>query len=72
VGTYFKQEGFDVSDQVIRLMLSKLDFNPNFVPALPAYLEEQSKVLVQQNQIATVPDWSKLLNRELLQQAMKA
>jgi NitT/TauT family transport system substrate-binding protein len=72
VGTYFKQEGFDVSDQVIRLMLSKLDFNPNFVPALPAYLEEQSKVLVQQNQIARVPDWSKLLNRELLQQAMKA
>jgi NitT/TauT family transport system substrate-binding protein len=72
VWNYFKNEGFDVSVKVIRLMLSKLDFNPNYVPALPAYLKEQSRELMKQNQIAKVPDWNGLLNRELLQQAMKA
>jgi ABC-type nitrate/sulfonate/bicarbonate transport system substrate-binding protein len=71
VSNFFKSEGFDISDKVLRLMLSKLDLTPYYVPTLQAYLEEESKQLMEQRQIASIPDWSKLLNRELLQQAMK-
>jgi len=71
VANFFKTEGFDINDKILRLMLSKLDVTPYFAPTLQSYLEEESKLLVQQRQIAGVPDWSKLLNRDLLQQAMK-
>jgi NitT/TauT family transport system substrate-binding protein len=71
VSNFFKGEGFEISDKVVRLMLSKLDVTPYYVPALQAYLEEESRQLVEQRQIASVPDWSKLLNRELLERAMK-
>jgi ABC-type nitrate/sulfonate/bicarbonate transport system substrate-binding protein len=63
---HFKDQGFSVNDKVIKLMLSKIDVNPNYLPALQAYLEDESKTLVQQKKIAAVPDWNKLLNRDLL------
>ena len=66
---HFKDQGFSVNDKVIKLMLSKIDVNPNLRPALQAYLDEESKTLVKQKKIAAVPDWSKLLNRSLLQAA---
>ena len=63
---HFKDQGFSVDDKVIKLMLSKIDVNPTYVPALKAYLDEESNTLVQQKKIAAVPDWNKLLNRDLL------
>ena len=63
---HFKDQGFSVDDKIIKLMLSKIDVNPNYVPALKAYLDEESKTLVEQKKIAAVPDWNKLLNRDLL------
>ena len=66
---HFKDQGFSVNDNVIKLMLSKIDVNPNYVPALKTYLDDESKELVKQKKIAAVPDWNKLLNRDLLQAA---
>ncbi len=66
---HFKDQGFTVTEQVIKLMLSKLDVTPDFTPGLKTYLDEESKTLVAQKKIDAVPDWGKLLNRELLQQA---
>lgn len=66
---HFKDQGFTVTDEVIRLMLSKLDVNPEFVPGLTDYLNEESRELVQQKKIDKAPDWSKLLDRSLMQQA---
>ncbi len=50
-------------------MLSKLDVNPTYVPALQTYLDGESKELLEQKKIASMPDWSKLLNRDLLSAA---
>ena len=66
---YFKKQGFSVDDKVMKLMLTKIDVNPNYTPALQGYLEGESKTLVSQNKLSAVPDWSKLLNRSLLQSA---
>jgi aliphatic sulfonates family ABC transporter substrate-binding protein len=63
---HFKDQGFSVNDQVIKLMLSKIDVNPNYVPALKSYLDEESAELLKQKKIAAAPDWSKRLNRDLL------
>jgi aliphatic sulfonates family ABC transporter substrate-binding protein len=66
---HFKDQGFAVSETVIKLMLSKLDINPDFTPDLRKYLEEESRLLIAQKNIESMPDWGKLLHRDLLQQA---
>ena len=66
---YFKKQGFSVDDKVIKLMLTKIDVNPNYTLSLQGYLEAESQALVKQNKLSAVPDWSKLLNRSLLQAA---
>ena len=58
-----------MTTEVITLMLSKLDVNPQFAPGLQAYLENEANVLLKQSKIGETPDWSKLLRQDLLQQA---
>jgi ABC-type nitrate/sulfonate/bicarbonate transport system substrate-binding protein len=66
---YFTKKGFAVDDKVMKLMLTKIDVNPNYTPALQGYLDEEANGLVKQNKLSASPDWSKLLNRSLLQAA---
>jgi hypothetical protein len=53
-------------------MLSKLDVTPTYKPGLRIYLEDEARLLIQQKAIASMPDWDKILNTELLQEAMRA
>jgi ABC-type nitrate/sulfonate/bicarbonate transport system substrate-binding protein len=71
VFSFFKSQGFSVSEVVVKRMLSKLDVTPTYKPGLRAYLEDESKLLMQQRAIAAMPDWSKILNSDLMQEAMK-
>lgn len=71
VHDHFKMQGFSVSMDVIKLMLSKLDPNPDFSASLVPYLADQALVLVARNEIETAPDWSKVIDRHLLEDAMK-
>ncbi len=63
---HFKDQGFSVTDEVIKLMLSKIDVNPDFGPQLKAYLTEEAKTLLDQKKIAAMPDWDALLNGSVL------
>lgn len=71
VHAFFDQQGFKVSEAVIKRMLSKLDVETNFKPGLQAYLEEEANVLIKNKAIASMPDWGKILNGDLLQEAMR-
>lgn len=63
---HFKQQGFSVNKDVISLMLSKFDVRPTITPVVETYLAKQSKLLLKRKKIAALPDWSKLLNHDLL------
>ena len=63
---HFKSQGLSVDAEVVRRMLSKFDVRPNFTPAVESYLTAQSKALMRNKKIAALPDWGKLLNRDLL------
>lgn len=63
---HFKDQGFSVNQEVVKRMLSKFDVRPTLTPAVETYLATQSKLLLKRKKIATLPDWSKLLNHELL------
>jgi len=71
VHAFFDQQGFKVSEAVIKRMLSKLDVETNFKPGLQAYLEDEANVLIKNKAIASMPDWGKILNGDLLQEAMR-
>lgn len=66
---HFKDQGFSVDDNVIKLMLSKIDVNPDFGPQLKAYLDEESKTLLDQKKISAIPDWNQRLNGSILSAA---
>ena len=43
---HFKDQGFSVDDKVVKLMLSKIDVNPEFGPQLKSYLTEEAQTLL--------------------------
>jgi NitT/TauT family transport system substrate-binding protein len=71
VKEHFAKQGFQLSDKVVTLMLSKLDVTTDFIPDLPDYLTAEAETLVKRGQLSAGPDWSKSLDRSLLQEAMK-
>jgi NitT/TauT family transport system substrate-binding protein len=71
VKDHFAKQGFQLSDKVVTLMLSKLDVTTDFIPDLPGYLNAEADTLVKRGQLTATPDWSKSLDRSLLQEAMK-
>lgn len=72
VFAFFKDQGFNVSEAVVKRMLSKLDVTPTFKPGLRDYLDNEAKLLIQQRAITAAPDWDKVMTADLLQEAMKA
>jgi len=67
----YKDQGYNVSEAVIRKAVERADVTPSFVPEMKAYLTEQSQILLQQGQIKAMPDWDQALVREPLQTAMR-
>jgi aliphatic sulfonates family ABC transporter substrate-binding protein len=72
VYAFFKEQGFTVSEAVIKRMLSKLDIETSFKPGLRSYLEDEANVLIKKKAITAMPDWGKILDDDLLQEAMKS
>ena len=66
---HFKDQGFSVDDKVIKLMLSKIDVNPEFGPQLKSYLTEEAQTLLNQKKIDAIPDWNTRLNSSILSAA---
>ncbi len=71
VTKHFQTQGFEIADQAIKLLLSKIDVNPDFIPELKDYLTSEAQTLVANKQIAAVPDWSTRLDTTLLSDARK-
>ena len=72
VWSQFKAQGYDTKEAVFKLMLTKLEVRPEYVPDLKQYLDEQADVLVKEKQIRAAPDWSKILDTSVLAQASKS
>lgn len=69
---FYKSQGYNVSDEVIRRALVHMNVTPEYVPGLKAYLTDIAQTLVKKGQIAAVPDWDKVLDQRTLQRAAQA
>jgi ABC-type nitrate/sulfonate/bicarbonate transport system substrate-binding protein len=72
VWNHFKSQGYEVKEAVIERMIGKLEIDPNYSSKLSAYLTDESKILVSQHKIPSVPDWDKLLDTTVMKAAEKA
>ncbi|MBX9589372.1 MAG: ABC transporter substrate-binding protein [Hyphomonadaceae bacterium] len=72
VTKHFQSQGFEITDRAIKLLLSKIDVNPDFIPELRDYLTNEAQTLVANKQIAAVPDWTVRLDASLLSEARKS
>ncbi len=68
----FKGQGFDISEKAVKLLLSKIDVTPDYMPGLKDYLTKVGETMVAKKQISAVPDWSTHLDTSLMAEARKA
>ena len=68
----FKGQGFEVSEEAVKLLLSKVDVTPDFMPELTTYLTKEAEILMAKKQISAIPDWNTRLDTTLLADARKS
>ena len=69
VWNYYKSQGYNTPEEVISRAIARMDVTPYFRPELPAYLTGVAQTLVKQGQLQAVPDWSKVLDQQLIKRA---
>lgn len=67
----YREQNYDLDEAIIRSALARLVVNPGYIPELPDYIVAQAEALVKAGRLDTVPDPSRILHSELLDQAMK-
>jgi ABC-type nitrate/sulfonate/bicarbonate transport system substrate-binding protein len=68
----FKGQGFEVSEDAVKLMLSKVDVTPDFMPELRQYMTKEAEILLGKKQISEIPDWKTRMDETLLRDARKS
>jgi len=66
---FYASKGYAMSQPTFRKALATVDVNPDFPADLVPYLQRHAEVLLKEKKIAALPDWSKALRREFMDQA---
>src|SRR5215472_8095106 len=69
VYSFFESKGFEMSKDTFAKALARVEVQPGWPSDLVPYMQEQSEILLKENKIKAVPDWSKALRTEFLKQA---
>jgi len=67
--SFFESKGFKLSKDTFTKALARVEVQPGWPSDLVPYMQEQSEILLKENKIKAVPDWSKALRTEFLKQA---
>jgi ABC-type nitrate/sulfonate/bicarbonate transport system substrate-binding protein len=65
------ERGYKVAPSVVQKALARFDFRVEMGPEFLAYAEAEAEVLRQAGRIKAMPDWSRALRRDLLEQALR-
>ena len=58
-----------MANQTFGKALARVEVQPGRPPDLVPYMQQQAEVLLKENKIKAIPDWSKALRTEFLKQA---
>jgi NitT/TauT family transport system substrate-binding protein len=65
---FYAAKGYKMSPQTFSTALSRVEVNPGF-PDLKSYMQQQAEILIKNNTIKSVPDWSKALRPDFMAKA---
>jgi NitT/TauT family transport system substrate-binding protein len=65
---FYADKGYKMSPETFSTALSRVEVNPGF-PDLKSYMQEQADILLKNNTIKSVPDWSKALRPDFMEKA---
>ena len=65
----YRERKYDVNEAIIRSALKRLIVNPDYIPELPQYIENQAAALKATGRLDRVPDPDDILRRDLLAKA---
>jgi len=67
--SFFQSKGFQMSRDTFGKALARVEVQPGWPADLVPYMQQQAEILLKENKIKAVPDWSKALRTEFLKQA---
>ena len=67
--SFYESKGYKMSRDTFAKALARVEVQPGWPSDLVPYMQQQAEILLKENKIKAVPDWSKALRTEFLKQA---
>jgi ABC-type nitrate/sulfonate/bicarbonate transport system substrate-binding protein len=66
---FYASKGYSMSQETFVKALATIDVNPDLPSDQQSYLERHADILLKEKKIAAMPDWTKALRRDFMDQA---
>ena len=67
--SFYESKGYKMAKDTFAKALARVEVQPGWPTDLVPYMQGQAEILLKENKIKAVPDWSKALRTEFLKQA---
>jgi NitT/TauT family transport system substrate-binding protein len=67
--SFYTSKGYTLSKDTFAKALARVDVDPGWPSDIVPYMQQQSEILLKENKIKALPDWSKALRTDFLKQA---
>ena len=67
--SFYESKGYKMAKDTFAKALARVEVQPGWPSDLVPYMQGQAEILLKENKIKAVPDWSKALRTEFLKQA---
>jgi ABC-type nitrate/sulfonate/bicarbonate transport system substrate-binding protein len=68
---FYTSKGYSMSQETFRKAMATVNVEPGFPKDLQPYMQHHAELLLKEKKIAAIPDWSKAIRPEFLEQARK-
>ena len=67
--SFYESKGYKMAKDTFGKALARVEVQPGWPAELVPYMQQQAEILLKENKIKAIPDWSKALRTEFLKQA---
>jgi NitT/TauT family transport system substrate-binding protein len=67
--SFYTSKGYKMSKDTFSKALARVEVQPGWPSDIVPYMQAQSEILLKENKIKAIPDWSKALRTEFMKQA---
>ena len=67
--SFYESKGYKMSKDTFTKALARVEVQPGWPADLVPYMQQHAEILLKENKIKAIPDWSKALRTEFLKQA---